>query len=233
MPSWAGTGMVTICMLTRRSRSTPGTTTVRPGPRVPSRTRPNRNTSPRSYCLTTRALAANHPAPNPSAAMSRSTNSIAAPAVAGHGPLTRMLARGRPKGSEPLHLVGTIRGTLHSGQSNWSVRGRRGPTTLIRSRNPVLDAGAHRGTRRDGLLDGQRDQVVLAAVRQRVRRGRLVAGPGAGALGQVGHCQVVVGQAAADERVAVHHLAVQADVLEVQPFQVEVQPGLPAHQDRL
>ncbi len=57
MPSWAGTGSVTICMFTFRSRSTPGTITVKPGARIPSRSRPKRNTRPRSYCFTTRAAA--------------------------------------------------------------------------------------------------------------------------------------------------------------------------------
>lgn len=58
MPSCAGTGIVTICMFTLRSRSTPGTIMVKPGPRTPSRSRPKRKTTPRSYCLTTRAAAA-------------------------------------------------------------------------------------------------------------------------------------------------------------------------------
>ena len=58
MPSWAGTGIVMICMFTFCRRSATGTSTVSPGPRTPSCTRPKRNTTPRSNCLTTRTLAA-------------------------------------------------------------------------------------------------------------------------------------------------------------------------------
>jgi hypothetical protein len=54
MPSWAGTGMVTICMLTLRNFSTPGVTQVSPGCRGAPLTRPNRKTTPRSNWLTTR-----------------------------------------------------------------------------------------------------------------------------------------------------------------------------------
>ncbi len=59
MPSWAGTGIVTICMLTLCNRSTTGTIKVKPGGRTPPVSRPSRRTTPRSYCLslTTRAAA--------------------------------------------------------------------------------------------------------------------------------------------------------------------------------
>nr|CRL56981.1 hypothetical protein CPGR_04309 [Mycolicibacterium fortuitum subsp. fortuitum DSM 46621 = ATCC 6841 = JCM 6387] len=56
MPSWAGTGIVMICMLTFCNRSATGTSIVNPGCRTLSWTRPNRKTTPRSYCLTTRML---------------------------------------------------------------------------------------------------------------------------------------------------------------------------------
>jgi hypothetical protein len=46
MPSCAGTGMATICMLTLRMRSIPGWIRVSPGPRTVARTLPNRNTNP-------------------------------------------------------------------------------------------------------------------------------------------------------------------------------------------
>lgn len=58
MPSCAGTGIVTICMLTLCSRSIPGSTMVNPGPRTSLRSLPSLNTTPRSYCLTTFAAAA-------------------------------------------------------------------------------------------------------------------------------------------------------------------------------
>ena len=58
MPSCAGTGMVTICMLTLRIRSTTGISMVSPGRGSSGCARPNRNTMPRSFCLTTRALVA-------------------------------------------------------------------------------------------------------------------------------------------------------------------------------
>src|SRR5512144_1463688 len=51
MPSCAGTGIVTVCMFTLTSRSIPnGKMSASPGPRAASRSRPNRNTTPRSYC---------------------------------------------------------------------------------------------------------------------------------------------------------------------------------------
>src|SRR5450759_305954 len=53
MPSWAGTDMVTIWVLTRVSRSIrSGRRKVRPGWRTLVRSRPYRNTTPRSYCRT-------------------------------------------------------------------------------------------------------------------------------------------------------------------------------------
>src|SRR5450756_1375247 len=53
MPSWAGTDMVTIWVLTRVSRSIRnGRRKVRPGWRTLVRSRPYRNTTPRSYCRT-------------------------------------------------------------------------------------------------------------------------------------------------------------------------------------
>lgn len=57
MPSCAGTGMVTICMFTFRSRSANGRIMVKPGPRTESFSLPSRKTTPRSYCLMTRAAA--------------------------------------------------------------------------------------------------------------------------------------------------------------------------------
>src|SRR2546430_10137219 len=56
MPSCAGTGIVTICMLTFCSLSAIGMMNANPGWRTSGCTRPNRKTSPRSYCLITRAL---------------------------------------------------------------------------------------------------------------------------------------------------------------------------------
>src|SRR5215472_897086 len=53
MPSWAGTAMATICMLTFCSRSPIGRMIVSPGPRVPGRTLPNLKIRPCSYCCTT------------------------------------------------------------------------------------------------------------------------------------------------------------------------------------
>ncbi len=53
MHSWVGTDIATIRMLTLTRWSTPnGTTIVRPGVRSLGRSRPKRNTSPRSYCCT-------------------------------------------------------------------------------------------------------------------------------------------------------------------------------------
>src|SRR3569833_317548 len=78
MPSWAGTGMVTICMLTFCIRSTNGTSSVRPGSETRARTRPNRKPSPRSYCLTTRTPAASQAPPATTTALRISTT-MAAP----------------------------------------------------------------------------------------------------------------------------------------------------------
>jgi hypothetical protein len=50
---WDWIGMVTIRSDTRRSTSTSGTISRRPGARTPL-TRPTRNSTPRSYCLTIR-----------------------------------------------------------------------------------------------------------------------------------------------------------------------------------
>src|SRR3712207_862037 len=57
MPSWAGTGMVTTCMLTLCSRSASGAITARPGSRTSPCNRPKRSTTPRSNWFTTRTLA--------------------------------------------------------------------------------------------------------------------------------------------------------------------------------
>src|SRR6266851_1936507 len=46
MPSWAGTAMAMICMLTFCSLSPMGRMMVSPGPRVSGRTLPNRKISP-------------------------------------------------------------------------------------------------------------------------------------------------------------------------------------------
>src|SRR6185369_13177324 len=67
-------GMVTIRRLTRCRTSTNGMMTVRPGSRTPT-TRPNRNSTPRSYCLTTRTARAN----------SRINNTITAIAIHTYG----------------------------------------------------------------------------------------------------------------------------------------------------
>ncbi|GAX58996.1 hypothetical protein SO3561_10571 [Streptomyces olivochromogenes] len=81
MPSCAGTGIVTICMLTLRSRSTPGMIMVNPGGLMPPRSRPSRSTTPRSYCLTTRAAATTYttPAVPTTAAVAKSSSSMTTP----------------------------------------------------------------------------------------------------------------------------------------------------------
>src|SRR5690349_1557580 len=56
MPSWAGTGIVMICMLTLCRRSAIGVMRVSPGPRVVSRSCPKRSTTPRSNWVMTRTL---------------------------------------------------------------------------------------------------------------------------------------------------------------------------------
>jgi hypothetical protein len=70
MPSWAGTGIVMICMLTLSRRSAIGINIVNPGPRTRDCTRPNRKTTPRSNCLTTRRFVPSHRTPRPSVAAS-------------------------------------------------------------------------------------------------------------------------------------------------------------------
>src|SRR6266542_4962420 len=70
MMPWDWIGMVTIRSDTRRSRSISGTIKVRPGSRTPM-TRPSRNSTPRSYCLTTRTDSAN---PSSASTTSRATN---------------------------------------------------------------------------------------------------------------------------------------------------------------
>ncbi len=72
MPSCAGMGRVMIWRLTLCSRSTIGTTRVNPGLRTSGNSRPRRKTTPRSYCLTTRAAAITYSAP---------ADAVAAPAV--------------------------------------------------------------------------------------------------------------------------------------------------------
>ena len=82
IPSCAGTGMVTICMFTRWNRSTPGWIRVSPGARTSACTRPNRNTTPRSNCRTTRSPATAHSATIPPAPNSKSTTiAISSPLV--------------------------------------------------------------------------------------------------------------------------------------------------------
>ena len=54
MPSWAGTAIATICMLTFCIRSPTGLITVSPAPRGGDWILPNRNTMPCSNCCTTR-----------------------------------------------------------------------------------------------------------------------------------------------------------------------------------
>ena len=53
MPSWAGTAMATICMLTFCIRSPTGRITVSPAPRGRPSTFPNLKMMPCSYCCTT------------------------------------------------------------------------------------------------------------------------------------------------------------------------------------
>src|SRR5499427_2721447 len=55
MPSWAGTAIATICMLTFCMRSPIGRIIVSPGPRVPGSTLPNLKIMPCSYCCTIRS----------------------------------------------------------------------------------------------------------------------------------------------------------------------------------
>src|SRR6266542_2341558 len=76
IPSCAGIGIVTICMLTFCSRSTIGITRVSPGSRTFGSTLPNRNTTPRSNCRTTRSPAPNAMPPNASTARIASTMSM-------------------------------------------------------------------------------------------------------------------------------------------------------------
>src|SRR5580704_3890131 len=76
MPSWAGTAMAMICMLTFCSLSPMGRMMVSPGPRVSGRTLPNRKISPRSYCCTTRMLRPTTVSP-PTTRMMRTTRSAA------------------------------------------------------------------------------------------------------------------------------------------------------------
>ena len=52
MPSWAGTAIATICMLTFCIRSPTGRMKVIPAPRGLASIRPNRNTMPCSNCCT-------------------------------------------------------------------------------------------------------------------------------------------------------------------------------------
>jgi hypothetical protein len=77
MPSCAGIGMVTICTLTLVSRSATGTSITRPGCLMRCRTRPNRKTTPRWNCCTTRMLSPAHTPSTPAAASIASTMSIA------------------------------------------------------------------------------------------------------------------------------------------------------------
>ena len=76
MPSWAGTGIVTICMLTLCRRSANGTIIASPGPRVSARTRPKRKTTPRSNCLMTRTLDPSSSRPGASTAITTNTTII-------------------------------------------------------------------------------------------------------------------------------------------------------------
>src|SRR2546421_5372480 len=72
MPSWAGTGSVTIWVFTFRSRSTKGIIVVSPGSRACGSARPKRKTMPRSNWLTTRTLKADQAAATAAAPTSNS-----------------------------------------------------------------------------------------------------------------------------------------------------------------
>jgi hypothetical protein len=68
MMPWDWMGMVTIRSDTRRSTSSTGMIRVSPGSRTPT-TRPRRNSTPRSYCWTTRT-------DNPSTTSAATTSTI-------------------------------------------------------------------------------------------------------------------------------------------------------------
>ena len=79
-------------------------------------------------------------------------------------------------------------------------------------------------------LDREADQVVLQALRQRIGLRTLATRPGAGALQQQRHAEIVLREPRARERVAVDHAPVEADVVEVEAFEVEIDAGLAAHE---
>src|SRR5215213_9621668 len=72
--------MVTICMLTLCIRSTRGISRVSPGSRTCGITRPNRSTTPRSNCRTTRIPEAATSPPNARTPITASTMSMPPPA---------------------------------------------------------------------------------------------------------------------------------------------------------
>src|SRR3954466_9222020 len=80
---------------------------------------------------------------------------------------------------------------------------------------PGLAIDAHLAPGRQRLLHRHAEQMILQPVGQRVRLRSLAARPGAGLLEQQRHGEVVLGEACAGERVAVHDAAVEADVVEL------------------
>ncbi|GAA1263406.1 hypothetical protein GCM10009665_61220 [Kitasatospora nipponensis] len=104
MPSWAGTGMVTICTFTRRIRSMTGISTTTPGWRTSSRTRPKRKTTPRWNCCTTRTLTAAHAAVSaaaPASAPSTASTIIAVTSAAPGSGYPRYSAHWAESGLDP------------------------------------------------------------------------------------------------------------------------------------
>ncbi len=91
---------------------------------------------------------------------------------------------------------------------------------------PGLDTGHDLGPGGGRFVDGQGDQLVLAALGQGVGRGALVPGPRPGGAQERGDSDVLVHEAGTEERVAVDHLAVEGDVLGVVAFKAQVVPEL-------
>src|SRR3954454_17364467 len=91
IPSCAGTGRVTICMLTFVIRSATGQSRTIPGALVvPGSTLPNRNTTPRSYWRTIRTLVPTSVAATRRTAAQSARSTIISPHPSPRGP--------RPKG---------------------------------------------------------------------------------------------------------------------------------------
>src|SRR3954451_14644346 len=115
MPSWAGIGSVTICMLTFVSRSANGLISCSPGPRGSPCSRPKRSTIPRSNWVTTRTLAA---ARTP--ATSSTTTTIARTAYISPSATRAGGGRaGRARAAAPLPMASLMLGRCRI--SAWSV----------------------------------------------------------------------------------------------------------------